>query len=693
MVLKISKVIYFLLIFYLMFFQEAYFTIPYLSNILGFLLILFIFIYKLKNKIMFKRIKKYFPLELNLLLLYGISSLIFGLFIAIDINLLINSIYKYFEHIILLYVIFYYSLIDERIDFPLNVFLFVALLSAFKTVFDGYDYHRGRISLGIRNNPNTLGIMMVVGSGFLLYKLKTHNILKTIIIFALVFLFSYVIILTGSRKAFLAFLLIFALWLGILILVELQKLNFKKQFVYFLIALASILIFNFAFYPFIKDSVLWGRLLTLLKTGDDIRFDMYKEAITYFKCSPLIGIGYNQFRVLSKYQTYSHSTYGEVLANTGIIGFIIYFSVYFIILIKYLIKIFQTTYHKHQYVILLSLFGTLLFLGIGIIHFYGKNSLYALAIIIAFPYLKHKNTSKKKVSGKIAVIIKILKKPRLIIKHLGDKKVFNFLPDETYLKLVYWGETGKKLNLENPKTYNEKLQWLKLNDRKEIYLTYVDKLAVRKYIEEKLGKKYLIPLIAVYDTYESIKWDKLPKQFVLKCTHASGANIICRDKDKLDKKVVKKKLKKWLNKNWYYFGREWPYKYVKPRILIEKYLADNIIDYKIMCFNGIPKIIQVHQNRYQEDYTMDYYTVDWEKTKISKKGVKNSAELLNKPKNLDEMLEIASILAQDTYFVRIDLYNVKGKIYFGEITLYPTSGFALFDDEQVDLLLGSWIKL
>src|SRR5690554_3625830 len=152
---------------------------------------------------------------------------------------------------------------------------------------------------------------------------------------------------------------------------------------------------------------------------------------------------------------------------------------------------------------------------------------------------------------------------------LGSRKFLNFLNDKTYLKLAYYGKMNKKLNLKNPKLFTEKLQWLKLNDRNPLYTELVDKYAVRTYIKEQLGKEYLIPLIAVYDKVNEIEWDKLPNQFVIKCTHGSGSNIICRDKNRLSIKESNKKLKKWMRKNWYWFGREWPYKNVKPRIIIE----------------------------------------------------------------------------------------------------------------------------
>ncbi len=283
------------------------------------------------------------------------------------------------------------------------------------------------------------------------------------------------------------------------------------------------------------------------------------------------------------------------------------------------------------------------------------------------------------------------KNPRKLIRALGGRGFFNWLPDRPYLKLVYWGETGKKLNLEKPLTYNEKLQWLKLNDRKPEYINFVDKHEVRSYVKEKIGEQYLIPLVGVYDSVENIDWSELPKQFVLKCTHGSNSNIICSDKEKLDIEKAKAKLKRWMKRNWYWFGREWPYKYIKPRIICEKYLGDNIIDYKFMCFHGEPKIIQVHCGRYG-DHTLDFYDTSWNKTEI-RRNMKTSDYLIPKPKLFDDMLSIAKKLSENEIHVRIDLYEVDRKVYFGEKTFYSASGFEPFAKDEYDEYLGSFIKL
>lgn len=289
----------------------------------------------------------------------------------------------------------------------------------------------------------------------------------------------------------------------------------------------------------------------------------------------------------------------------------------------------------------------------------------------------------------------VIKNPKKIILFMATKGMFKWIPDKIYLKLVYKLKMNEKLDLNNPKTYNQKLQWLKLYNRNPMYTKLVDKYEVREYIKEQIGEEYLIPLLGVYDSFEEIDFDNMPNEFVIKCTHDSGGVIICKDKSKFDKDEARKKINKCLKKNYYYIWREWPYKHVKPRIICEKYMEDKIsgelIDYKFMCFNGEPKLIQFHKNR-SSNYTLDFFDIDWNKTSIVQ-GVPNSVDVISKPECLDDMLKIVRKVARDTNFIRIDLYFINNRIYFGEITYYPTSGFTPFENEEDDIKLGEWIKL
>lgn len=289
----------------------------------------------------------------------------------------------------------------------------------------------------------------------------------------------------------------------------------------------------------------------------------------------------------------------------------------------------------------------------------------------------------------------IIKDPSIIIRGLNKYGFLRWLPDEIYLKWRYKLEFGKKPDLEKPVSYNEKLQWLKLNDRNPLYTELVDKYEVRKYVAENIGEEYLVPLIGVWDSVEEIKWSELPNQFVLKCTHDSGGLIICKDKSKLDIDKAKSKLQKSLKTNYYYAGREWPYKNVQPRIIAEKYLVDEsnveLKDYKYLSFNGEPKVMFIASNR-STDTKFDYYDLNFNHLKL-KQYYDNSNMKLDKPKNFDKMTELAKKLSSDFPHVRVDFYNISGKIFFGELTFYHFGGFKKIEPNSYDELWGSWLKL
>lgn len=298
--------------------------------------------------------------------------------------------------------------------------------------------------------------------------------------------------------------------------------------------------------------------------------------------------------------------------------------------------------------------------------------------------------------SKIKTAVTLAKTPQKMLLPAGQNGLLNFIPDKTYLKAVFKAETGYALNLHHPKTYNEKLQWIKLYDRKPEYVIYADKYRVRKYIAKTIGAQYLIPLIGMYKRAEEIPWEDLPNRFVLKCNHASGTNIICKDKAALDIASAEKKLNAWLRKNAFCGAREWCYKDIDPCIICEEFIetqdGNTPDDYKFMCFNGVPRLIQVHHDRYG-DHTLDYYTPEWKRADLQRIDANTSAKVVEKPEKLDEMLSIAERLSKDMYYARIDLYYVNGNIYFGEITMYPTGGFSTFTRYEDDLLLGSYIKL
>lgn len=287
--------------------------------------------------------------------------------------------------------------------------------------------------------------------------------------------------------------------------------------------------------------------------------------------------------------------------------------------------------------------------------------------------------------------------PKRLFSMLGSKGLLNWMPDEAYVKLQFRLAMGYPLDLKNPKTFNEKLQWLKLHDRNPLYTTLVDKYAVRQYIGETLGEEYLIPLVGgPWKNAEEIDFDALPEQFVLKCNHDSGGVIVCKDKSMLDIDAARKKLNERLKKNYYYANREWPYKNVKPCILAEKYMADEkgeLEDYKFFCFHGEPKLLYVCTERNTEKgLHTTYFDLNWEKLPI-RRDFPISDEEIKKPACFDEMIEVAKKLAAVSPYVRIDLYDIQGKPRFGEFTLYPDSGMRFIDPPEWNERMGSWIVL
>ena len=277
-------------------------------------------------------------------------------------------------------------------------------------------------------------------------------------------------------------------------------------------------------------------------------------------------------------------------------------------------------------------------------------------------------------------IIKYIKKPSNVLLYLMNKNFFKWIPDEKYITIKYKLEMNQKLNLKEPKTFNEKLQWLKLYDRNPEYTKMVDKYEAKKYVADIIGQEYIIPTLGVWDKFEDIEFDKLPKQFVLKPTHTSGNVFICKDKEKINYKQLRKMINKWLKRNYYLVHREWPYKNVKPRIIAEEYVEDEtgaLKDYKVYSFNGKCDYVMVCIDRVKNEIKFIYYDKNWKiKKEFSKDGIKYGDNIkIERPKNLGKMFEFAEMLSKNIPFVRVDFYEANGNLYFGELTFYPSAGF------------------
>lgn len=270
-----------------------------------------------------------------------------------------------------------------------------------------------------------------------------------------------------------------------------------------------------------------------------------------------------------------------------------------------------------------------------------------------------------------------------------------FIPTKPYLKMVYKIKTGKKLNLKNPIGFNEKLNWLKIYEQNPEYTYLVDKIKVREYIKEKIGEDICFPLLGQWDKYEDIDFDALPNQFVLKCNHDSGSVKIVKDKSKIDHKEFAKFFKSRLKMNPYAIGREYPYKRVKPMIMAETYMvpddAKDIEDYKFFCFNGKPEIMFIATDR-SVDVKFDFFDMDFNHLDIVNIHPQSGMQI-KKPALFEEMKAMAAKLSAGMKFVRIDLYEIKGKIYFGEFTFFHGGGFWLFTPGEWEKKLGDWIDL
>lgn len=283
-------------------------------------------------------------------------------------------------------------------------------------------------------------------------------------------------------------------------------------------------------------------------------------------------------------------------------------------------------------------------------------------------------------------------------------KLYFLFSDKQYIKLRWRIRMKHRLNLENPKTFCEKIQWLKLYHRKPEYTEMVDKYAVKEYVAKKIGEEFIIPTIALWKRPEDIDWNTLPDSFVLKTTHGGGSGgvVICKNKAKLNKEAAIKKLKKSYRSDIYKTHREWPYKNVPKQVIAEVLMEDNnsinksqdLSDYKFFCFNGEPWYCQVIRDRSTKE-TIDFYDMQWKHMPFVglNPRVPNGTTSVPKPSKLDKMIDICRKLSDNIPFVRIDLYLINDKIYFGEITFYPATGIGRFKPQEWDFDLGKLLIL
>lgn len=282
----------------------------------------------------------------------------------------------------------------------------------------------------------------------------------------------------------------------------------------------------------------------------------------------------------------------------------------------------------------------------------------------------------------------------------GILRFSNYIPQKIYLKIIFKLSVGYRLNLKHPKTFNEKIQWLKLNDHKSIYPIIVDKLSVKNYINEKLGEGYVFNTIGVWNNPKNIDFESLPNRFVLKTTHGGGncGVIICKDKSKFNIENAIRELKKALHQDIGHKFLEWPYTKVNPRIMAEEFMeqpdCSELVDYKVHCFNGTPQFILVCSGRNSEfGMHEDFYDTEWNRLDCARRKHPISSFEIEKPTCLSELLSLAKILAEGFPFLRVDFYIINNKLYVGELTLYPASGFSPFVPQEMDLRFGELLGL
>ena len=271
------------------------------------------------------------------------------------------------------------------------------------------------------------------------------------------------------------------------------------------------------------------------------------------------------------------------------------------------------------------------------------------------------------------------------------------LSDKSFIKKIYKERMGKEINLSDPKTFCEKQNWLKLYDRKPIYTVMVDKYLAREFVAERIGEDYLVPLLGAWDSADDIDFSLLPNKFVLKCNHNSDVTI-CTDKSSLDIEKVRKELNEQLKIDYYTHKREWAYKNVPRKIICEKFMentnGENLVDYKLFCFNGIPKFVMVNSNRFgKEGVKVDMYDMLWKHMEMQDGHYPNAGDIFAKPACLDEMCKLAEILSKDTSSLRVDFNYWDNKLYFGELTFFHSAGLESFMPEKWDKILGEWVTL
>lgn len=295
--------------------------------------------------------------------------------------------------------------------------------------------------------------------------------------------------------------------------------------------------------------------------------------------------------------------------------------------------------------------------------------------------------------SKLKTFLSLIKTPYKMVQALDSNGLIRWMPDTVFARLSFRGEMGYKLNLDNPCTFNEKLQWLKLFDHRPEYTDLVDKLKAKEIVGKKIGLQHIVPIYGAWNRADDIPFDDLPKQHVLKCNHDQGSVIVVPDKSMINKEKTIQILNKKLKRNIYYGTREYPYKNIIPKVFAEKYLGEIMTDYKFYCFNGEPLFLYCSKGMLRAHVgAVDFYDLDWNPMPFYRTDYERLGKI-PKPKHLDEMIEISKILSKGVPFVRVDLFEVDDQVFFSEFTLCPASGYMPFVPEEYDAIVGEWLRI
>ncbi len=553
-------------------------------------------------------------------------------------------------------------------------------------------------NFGANLNPNNLGFfcnLSIVGLAQLLLS-KNGKILDVVLI-ALFITFGF---MTMSRTFLLSLAVITVICLILIVL----KFTTKTRWIVLggvIITGIIAIIFLYLLFPYVVEEFIERFSDADISNGRIDIFNFYNNHLTSDAKYLLFGVGIQNLtgkisNIYGSAVSVTHNGIQELLVVWGIPGLALF--------AWFIIEMFLQGKKLHK----IKLINLLPFILLAIDIMFGQlirsgKTMLALLIVYISLYVKFDVVGEYIEDDKfkpkrtfISKTINYIKHPTKILRFLNLYGFGWLFSDKFCIKFTYYERMGIWPNLDNPKTFNEKLNWLKLNDRNPEYTIMVDKYKCKEYVAEKIGKGHAVPLIGVWDNPEDINFDLLPNRFVIKCNHNSGRGMyICQDKSKINITKIKSELRKGLKQDYFYYSREWPYKNVEKKIIAEQFLMDNendaLTDYKFFCFNGQPRICYIGKDN-SNMATSDFFDMDFKRLNLRMKDP-NSDVPPTKPECFDEMIRYAKILSRDIPFVRVDFYYVNKVVYVGELTFFHNGGFSIMNPPEWDEKLGSWIKL